>query len=80
MAQPPPYERAYSFQAWQIANATRPLPADKLEVELEAIETTFDAVLVNLALIQRDDGEVATARAAGALEAQLGEPHDGTSL
>jgi hypothetical protein len=56
VAQPVPYNLGYSFQSYQIANPTRPLPADKLEDELHAVETTTDQILANLALIQRDDG------------------------
>lgn len=59
MPQPTPYELAYDFVGWQIANATRPLPASKLEIEFNAIEDTIDQILTNLALIQRDDGEIA---------------------
>lgn len=59
MPQPTPYALSYDFVGWQIANATRPLPADKLETELNAVKATLDEVLANLALIQRDDGEVA---------------------
>jgi hypothetical protein len=59
MSQPDPYVLDYSFVGWQISNPTRPLPADKLEVEFNAVSETLDQVLTNIALIQRDDGEIA---------------------
>lgn len=59
MAQPTPYALDYDFVGWQISRPTRPLPADKLESEFEAVADTLDQVLANLALIQRDDGDVA---------------------
>ena len=55
MAQPVPYVLGYSFQGWQISNANRPLPADKLEGELSSIANTISQTLANLKLIQRDD-------------------------
>lgn len=59
MAQPPAYERQYSFRAYQTANPADPLPGQKVDIELNAVKTTIDAILTNLALIQRDDGRVA---------------------
>lgn len=59
MSQPPVYNRQYSFIANQAANPTDPVPADKIEVELNAVKVTIDAILANLGLIQRDDGELA---------------------
>lgn len=58
MAQPEPYVLAYDFVGWQISNASRPLPADKLETEFEAVADTIDQILANLVLIQRDDGQL----------------------
>lgn len=59
MAAPTPYDLAYSFQAWQTANPTRPLPADKLEIEFNALTLTTDQIISNLGLIQRTDGALA---------------------
>lgn len=59
MSQPTPYALAYSFQSWQISNPTRPLPADKIEAEYNAVALTLSQVLANLALVQRDDGKIA---------------------
>lgn len=60
MAQPTPYTRQYSFIGYQAGNPSDPLPADKLDLELNAVKMTVDQILANLALIQRDDGELAT--------------------
>ena len=56
MAQPTPYNRAYSFTAFQQATPTTPLPGDKVDLELNGVKITLDQLLANLALIQRDDG------------------------
>lgn len=59
MAQPPAYNRQYAFIDFQQSNPSDPLPSDKIEVEYNAIKATLDAILANLALIQRDDGALA---------------------
>lgn len=59
MAQPTPYERQYSFRAYQTANPDDPLPGQKVDIELNAVKATIDEILTNLALIQRDDGALA---------------------
>lgn len=59
MAQPPPYDRSYNFHDYQAENPLKPLPADKLDEEFSRVKTTIDAVLQNLALIQRDDTALA---------------------
>jgi len=59
MAQPPPYDRSYNFHDYQAENPLKPLPADKLDEEFSRVKTTLDAVLQNLALIQRDDTALA---------------------
>jgi hypothetical protein len=59
--QPPEYNRQYSFTSFQAINPSRPLPAAQHELEYNAIKQTLDAILANLALIQRDDGELANA-------------------
>lgn len=61
MAQPPAYTRQYDFTSFQTASPADPLPASGVESELNAVKTTLDQVLVNIALIQRDDGELANA-------------------
>lgn len=59
MAQPTTYNRATSFANYQAQNPTDPLPGSTLDTELNAVKVTLDAILENLALIQRDDGAVA---------------------
>lgn len=59
MAQPTPYNRVTSFSSFQAVNPTSPLPASSVDQEYNAIKTTLDQTLNNLALIQRDDGYLA---------------------
>src|SRR5262245_57923208 len=59
MAQPTPYDREFSFTNFQTANPTATLPANQVDAELNSVKETLDAVLANLALIQRDDGALA---------------------
>lgn len=64
MAQPTPYNRSALngetyFTAWTAAHPTTPQPGNKIDQELNAIALTLAQVLVNLALIQRDDGGIA---------------------
>lgn len=59
MAQPTPYTRQYDFSNFQTVNPDDPLPATQVDAELNAVKTTLDETLANLALIQRDDGGIA---------------------
>lgn len=59
MAQPPAYERQFDFEDYQTANPTDPLTGQKVDLEYDKIKVTLDAILTNLALIQRDDGAIA---------------------
>src|SRR5690554_6188562 len=59
MAQPPPYDRAFNFADYQAVNPTTPLPGLSVDEELARVKLTLDAVLSNLALIQRDDTALA---------------------
>lgn len=56
MAQPTPYDRQFSFQAFQAQEPTTPLPGDEVDGEFNAVKLTIDQTLVNLAKVQRDDG------------------------
>ncbi len=56
MAAPTPYSLAYDFTSFQTANSTTPLPADKVEIEFNAISTTTGEIITNLGLIQQSDG------------------------
>lgn len=56
MAQPPTYSLSFSFTDYTANYPTAQQPGVRLDTEFRAIKTTLDAVLVNLARIQRDDG------------------------
>jgi hypothetical protein len=59
MPQPTPYNRGFSFTAFQAASPSAPLPAVHVDAELDGLANTLSGVLGNLALIQRDDGKLA---------------------
>src|SRR5690554_5367239 len=59
MAQPPPYNRAYSFADFQAGNPTTPLPGQSVDEEYARVKQTLDAILDNLKKIQRDDTALA---------------------
>lgn len=59
MSQPPDYSINYDFSDFQSSNPSTPLPGDKLDIELAEISAVIASINDNLALIQRDDGELA---------------------
>ena len=59
MTYAPTYNRLYNFSNFQAVNPTTPLPANQVDAELNQIKITLDAILQNLALIQRSDGAIA---------------------
>jgi hypothetical protein len=59
MPQPTPYERGHSFTDWSAQHPADPQPGADLDAEFDNIELTLDQILTNLALIQRDDGDLA---------------------
>ncbi|BAQ16093.1 hypothetical protein [Methyloceanibacter caenitepidi] len=59
MPQPPQYDRQYNFSNYQALNPSEPIPANQVDIEFNEIKQTLDAILQNLSLIQRDDGELA---------------------
>jgi len=59
VAQPTTYDRVYSFQNFQASSPSAPLPAAQVDAEFNRVKQTLDEILNNLALIQRDDGEIA---------------------
>lgn len=61
MAQPLPYVRAFNLTRYAALNPAAPYNAAQHDAEFDAIETTLDGVLTNLALIQRDDGQLRNA-------------------
>lgn len=58
MTQPTPFDRGYSFTDYQSSNPSAPPPGPKLDNELDRAAETFSDILRNLALIQRDDGQL----------------------
>ena len=60
MAQPPPYTPTTDFSDEELNNVAGrgAVRTAALDTELAAIETTLDATLDNLELVQRDDGEI----------------------
>jgi hypothetical protein len=58
MSAPTPYTLSYDFTAFQAANPTLPLPADKHEIEYNNIALTTGEIIANLGMIQRSDGQL----------------------
>lgn len=59
MPQPSPYIRTYDFTDYQEDFPTQPLPASPLDAQLDLISIFSQLITARLALIQRDDGELA---------------------
>jgi hypothetical protein len=59
VAQPTPYSRQYNFTNFQAVSPNSPLPANYVDLELNSVKATLDALLNNLKLIQRDDTALA---------------------
>lgn len=59
MSQPTPYDQSHEFFTDETANPN--FPGSEIDIELNAVETTTDEILTNLALIQRDDGALKNA-------------------
>jgi hypothetical protein len=59
MTQPTPYNRSTSFATDQAAAPLTPLAGANFDTEFNAAKVTLDQVLANLAVIQRDDTQVA---------------------
>lgn len=58
MAQPTAYERVYNFTNYQSQSPADPLPGAQVDAELNAVKNSLDETQANLALIQRDDGQL----------------------
>lgn len=56
MSQPPAYNRQENFTEYAAAHTAAPYNPSDHDAEFDAVEQTLDAVLTNLAMIQRDDG------------------------
>jgi hypothetical protein len=61
VSQPPALNRAFSFSNFQAANPSLPIPGSQVDLELNNVVATANAIRTNLALIQRDDGALANA-------------------
>lgn len=59
MPQPPTYTRQFDFTDFSTAHPNSQQPGQHLDAEYNAIRATLLAILVNLSLIQRDDGRLA---------------------
>ena len=59
MAQPSTYNRQASFQDYQAASPSAPISGTDLDSEFNQVKITLDEILQNMALLQRDDGELA---------------------
>lgn len=59
MAYPDKYTRQYDFVAYQNANPTRPLPADKVNADLNAVELSVGEIVDFLKVAVRSDGMMA---------------------
>lgn len=59
MAQPNPYAKATDFTEYQTEHASAPFSGALLDAELVDIETNLQGLNTNIALLQRDDGELA---------------------
>jgi len=58
MSQPTAYSRQYDFTGFSSNYPSDQQPGVQLDAEFNAVKSTLDATLANLALIQRDDGEL----------------------
>lgn len=61
MTQPVAYSRLFNFNTYQLTNPAAPYVGSQHDGEFNAVAATLSAILVNLALIQRDDGALANA-------------------
>ncbi len=59
MSQPTAYVRQFDFSDWEENNPDDPAPGTDTDAEFNAVKLTLDEIMANLALIQRDDGEIA---------------------
>lgn len=61
MTYPTKYARQFDFQSYQNANPTRPLPGDKVNIDLNAVVGSVGEVIEFQKLVQRSDGTLANA-------------------
>lgn len=58
MTQPPPYQRGFGFTDFSASYPGESPPGTAFDAEFNALVATLSAVLANLALVQRDDGQL----------------------
>ena len=58
MPDPTKYTKGYSFEGYQANNPSKPLPAPRLDDELENIATSVDETINALKDIRRSDGKL----------------------
>ena len=58
MAEPTEYDKDYDFSAFQSTKPDEPLPGDRLDTELQNIETALDETQGALRDIRRSDGKL----------------------
>lgn len=56
---PTTYDRQTNFTNYQALNPANPLSGSALDTELNAVKLSIDSLIESLALIQRDDGDLA---------------------
>lgn len=56
MADPTKYTKAYSFEGYQANNPSKPLPAPRLDDELEKVALSIDETIDALKDVRRSDG------------------------
>ncbi len=59
MSYPEAYARQYDFQSYQNANPTRPLPGDKVNADLNAVEASIEEIIDFIEGFTRSDGALA---------------------
>lgn len=59
MAYPTKYARQFDYQSYQNANPTRPLPGDKVNVDLNYVVTSIDEIVDFIEGVTRSDGLLA---------------------
>ena len=56
MADPTKYSKGYSFEGYQANNPSKPLPAPRLDDELEKVALSIDETIDALKDVRRSDG------------------------
>lgn len=59
MTQPPAYSRGFGFANFEASNPTATKPGAEMDAEFDSAAVSINALVANIALIQRDDGLLA---------------------